>query len=80
MENPGSTTYTIPSIVREVSAMFVLTITLRPGKPPALLGCGAVLNISIRTEIYADMLLYVVANQCKWCKNPVTNKAYLVVA
>jgi len=30
LEKPGSTTYTIPSIVREVSAMFVLTMTLRP--------------------------------------------------
>ena len=31
-ENPGSTTKTIPSIVREVSAMLVLTTTLRPGQ------------------------------------------------
>ena len=30
MEKPGSTTYTMPSIVREVSAMFVLTMTFRP--------------------------------------------------
>ena len=29
-ENPGSTTKTIPSIVREVSAIFVLTTTFLP--------------------------------------------------
>ena len=38
-ENPGSTTYTIPSIVKEVSAMFVDIMTLRPGLP---LGFGLV--------------------------------------
>ena len=30
-ENPGSTTNTIPSMVREVSAILVLTTTFLPG-------------------------------------------------
>mmetsp|Transcript_20057 Transcript_20057/g.43894 ORF Transcript_20057/g.43894 Transcript_20057/m.43894 type:complete len:130 (-) Transcript_20057:909-1298(-) len=33
-ENPGSITYTIPSMVREVSAMFVDTTIFRPAGPP----------------------------------------------
>ena len=45
-ENPGSTTNTIPSIVREVSAMFVLTTSFRPGGPDGCLGGGASLNMS----------------------------------
>jgi hypothetical protein len=45
-ENPGSTTYTIPSMVREVSAMLVLTTSFRPVTPPGYLAGGASLNIS----------------------------------
>jgi hypothetical protein len=45
--NPGSTTYTIPSIVKDVSAILVDTTTLRPGGPPGYLGPGASLNIYI---------------------------------
>ena len=45
-EKPGSTTYTMPSIVREVSAMFVLTTSFRPAGPPGYLGGGASLNMS----------------------------------
>ena len=40
LAKPGSTTYTIPSIVREVSAMFVEKIILRPGGPPGFRGGG----------------------------------------
>lgn len=36
--NPGSTTYTMPSMVSDVSAMLVLTTTFRPGGPPGYLG------------------------------------------
>ena len=43
-ENPGSITYTIPSIVREVSAIFVDTIHFLPGMP-FLFGPGGGLNI-----------------------------------
>ena len=43
-ERPGSTTYTIPSIVNDVSAIFVATIILRPGIPLRL-GMGAGSNI-----------------------------------
>jgi hypothetical protein len=38
--NPGSTTKTMPSMVKLVSAMLVDTITLRPGAPPGVLGGG----------------------------------------
>mmetsp|Transcript_59602 Transcript_59602/g.124513 ORF Transcript_59602/g.124513 Transcript_59602/m.124513 type:complete len:208 (-) Transcript_59602:1012-1635(-) len=38
---PGSTTYTMPSIVSDVSAMLVDTTTLRPGGPPLTRGSGA---------------------------------------
>lgn len=41
LTNPGSTTYTMPSMVRDVSAMFVETTTFRPGPPPGLVGPGA---------------------------------------
>ena len=34
-------TYTMPSIVSDVSAMFVDTTTLRPGGPPGCRGSGA---------------------------------------
>lgn len=37
LENPGSMTYTMPSMVREVSAMLVETMILRPGGLPGLL-------------------------------------------
>ena len=40
LAKPGSTTYTIPSMVREVSAMFVEKTILRPGGPPGLRGGG----------------------------------------
>lgn len=40
-EKPGSMTYTMPSMVREVSAMLVETTILRPGGPPGTLGPGA---------------------------------------
>jgi hypothetical protein len=36
--NPGSITYTIPSIVREVSAIFVATTHFLPGTPLLFLG------------------------------------------
>ena len=42
---PGSMTYTIPSMVRDVSATFVLTTTFRPGGPPTTRGPGAAENI-----------------------------------
>ena len=38
LENPGSMTNTTPSMVREVSAMFVETTTLRPMAPLGLVG------------------------------------------
>eukprot|EP00438_Fugacium_kawagutii_P026864 Skav221160 [mRNA] locus=scaffold85:148155:154619:+ [translate_table: standard] len=38
---PGSTTYTMPSMVMEVSAMFVATTTFLPGAAPGNLGPGA---------------------------------------
>src|SRR6266702_1224353 len=41
LEKPGSTTYTIPSMVREVSAMFVEMMTFRPGGPSGTRGEGA---------------------------------------
>lgn len=44
LENPGSITYTIPSIVMEVSATLVATIIFLPGVP-YLLGGGALSNI-----------------------------------
>lgn len=40
-EKPGSTTYTIPSIVSDVSATLVETTTFRPGGPPGNFGPGA---------------------------------------
>ena len=40
-EKPGSMTYTMPSIVSEVSAMLVDTTTLRPGGPSGRRGAGA---------------------------------------
>lgn len=40
-ENPGSTTYTIPSIVNDVSAIFVATTHLRPGYPDLFIPGGA---------------------------------------
>jgi len=39
-ENPGSITYTIPSIVIDVSAILVATIHLRPAIPFLFLGGG----------------------------------------
>ena len=45
LEKPGSTTYTIPSMVRDVSATFVDTMTFRPGGPPGIRGGGAGSNI-----------------------------------
>ena len=33
LENPGSTTYTIPSIVNDVSAILVATTHFLPGRP-----------------------------------------------
>jgi hypothetical protein len=42
VENPGSTTNTMPSIVKDVSAIFVLTTTFRPGGPPETLAAGTV--------------------------------------
>src|SRR4051812_10488410 len=42
---PGSTTYTIPSIVKLVSAIFVDTMTFLPGGPPGFLDAGAGSNI-----------------------------------
>ena len=45
-EKPGSTTYTIPSIVSDVSAMLVETTILRPGAPPGARGAGAALKMS----------------------------------
>jgi hypothetical protein len=44
LANPGSTTYTIPSIVSEVSAMLVATTHFLPGIPLLFLG-GAGSNI-----------------------------------
>ena len=41
LENPGSMTNTTPSMVREVSAMFVETTTLRPMAPLGLVGGAA---------------------------------------
>ena len=41
LENPGSMTYTMPSIVSDVSATLVDTTTLRPGLPPGTRGGGA---------------------------------------
>ena len=41
LENPGSTTYTIPSMVNDVSAIFVDTTIFRPGGPPGVRGGGA---------------------------------------
>ena len=41
LAKPGSITYTMPSIVSEVSAMLVETMILRPGGPPGTLGPGA---------------------------------------
>jgi len=38
-------TYTIPSIVKDVSAIFVETTILRPGGPPGYLAGGASSNI-----------------------------------
>lgn len=40
LENPGSTTYTIPSIVKEVSAILVAIIIFLPGIPFLFLGGG----------------------------------------
>lgn len=42
--NPGSMTYVIPSIVKDVSAMLVAITILRPGTP-FLLGGGGGSNI-----------------------------------
>jgi hypothetical protein len=39
--NPGSITYTMPSIVSDVSAMFVETTILRPAGPPSRAAGGA---------------------------------------
>jgi hypothetical protein len=44
--NPGSTTYTMPSIVSDVSAMLVDTMTFLPGGCPGARAAGASLNIS----------------------------------
>ncbi len=41
LAKPGSMTYTMPSIVREVSAMLVDTTILRPAGPPTRAGGGA---------------------------------------
>lgn len=41
LENPGSITYTIPSIVKEVSAILVAIIIFLPGIPFLLVGGGA---------------------------------------
>jgi hypothetical protein len=41
LENPGSMTYTMPSMVSDVSAMLVDTTILRPGGPPGITGPGA---------------------------------------
>eukprot|EP00958_Prasinococcus_capsulatus_P025993 scaffold4518_cov410-Prasinococcus_capsulatus_cf.AAC.13 len=46
-EKPGSMTYTIPSIVRDVSAMFVDTTILRPAGPSGVRGWGAASNIRV---------------------------------
>lgn len=45
LENPGSTTYTMPSMVSDVSATLVDTTTFLPTGPPGNLGPGASLNI-----------------------------------
>ena len=44
-EKPGSTTYTMPSIVSDVSAIFVDTTTLRPGGPSGVRGGGGASKI-----------------------------------
>jgi hypothetical protein len=41
---PGSITYTMPSMVSDVSAMFVDTTILRPSGPPGMDGGGACSN------------------------------------
>jgi hypothetical protein len=46
LEKPGSTTYTTPSMVKEVSAMLVLTTTFLPGIPPGVRAGGASEKIS----------------------------------
>ena len=46
LAKPGSMTYTMPSMVREVSAMLVDTTILRPAGPPTRAGGGAGSKIS----------------------------------
>lgn len=41
LAKPGSITYTMPSMVSDVSAMFVDTTILRPSGPPGTEGGGA---------------------------------------
>ena len=41
LAKPGSITYTMPSMVSDVSAMLVDTTILRPCGPPGLVGGGA---------------------------------------
>lgn len=41
LANPGSMTYTMPSMVSDVSAMLVETMILRPAGPPGRSGGGA---------------------------------------
>ena len=41
LAKPGSITYTMPSMVSDVSAMLVDTTILRPGGPPSRAGGGA---------------------------------------
>lgn len=45
LAKPGSMTYTMPSMVSEVSAMLVETTIFLPGKPPGRAEGGAVSKI-----------------------------------
>ena len=55
LAKPGSMTKTIPSMVREVSAMLVDTTTFRPMAPFGLLGGG---GSKIRCCCWGGMLEY----------------------
>lgn len=75
LAKPGSITYTIPSMVRDVSAMLVDTTIFRPAGPPGRVGGGAGSKISCccfggRVEYSGNTLIGPTCTEVGTVRNP----------